>query len=139
MLQSILGIRSENFEHLIKELLVNIGYQNVEVTRAVRDDRVDVIAYKEGSGISNKIYKVIVQCKRYAKKPVDIDVAERLLEDMKRHQAKEGLLITTSTFSVRAKEFAQNHQYVSLIDREELQAHLDKAFGDNSYCIINRY
>ncbi|MBV5310953.1 restriction endonuclease [Chromatium okenii] len=95
MLQSIFGIRSENFEHL-KELLIKIGYQNVEVTRAVQDDGVDVIAYKEGSGISNKIYKVIVQCKRYAKNPVDIDVAERLLEDMKRHQAKE---------------FAQNHQY----------------------------
>jgi len=40
---------------------------------------------------------------------------------------------------IKCGKFTLDQLYVSLIDREELQAHLDKAFGDNSYCIINRY
>lgn len=134
---NILGIGSENFEYLINQWLIRINYSEVSVTRNVRDDGVDVVAYRQG-GVSNKRYKVIVQCKRYATSPVDIDVVEKLVESVKNQQAKEGILVTTSTFSQRAKEFAKNHQYLELIDRNELQQQLNMAFGENHYCIINR-
>jgi restriction endonuclease Mrr len=132
---NILGIRSENFEHLVKELLVKLGYQEVHVTQAVYDGGVDVIAHKEVDGVGKKKHKVIVQCKRYTNKQIDYEIVEKLLHDMGEHQAKEGLLITTSTFSKAAQEFAKKHQYIELIDREKLQSLLDKAFDDNYYCI----
>lgn len=132
----ILAIRPENFENLIKSLLIKLGYSDVYVTRCTHDDGVDVIAYRESQGISSKKYKIIVQCKRYSTKKVDVDVVEKLVEDIKRHEAKEGQLIVTSTFSARAKSFAQNHRYIDLIDGNELQRQLNNAFGENSYCIF---
>ena len=130
---NILALRPENFEHIIKEWLIKAGYQQVEVTRSVRDEGVDVIAYKKGDGVTDTHYKVIVQCKRYTKTPVNIEIVEQFIQDIQKHQAKEGLLITTSKFTYQAEELAQHHQYMTLIAREALQMQFDKAFGKNCY------
>jgi len=136
--RNILYLRPENFEHLIRELLIKSDYQDVEVTRSVKDDGVDVVAYREEKNILNKKHKVIVQCKRYSKNNVGAEALEQLIEKLKKHQAKEGLLITTSDFSGDAKKLAENHRYIELIARETLQMQLDKVFGKDIYCIINR-
>jgi restriction endonuclease Mrr len=136
--RNILYIRPENFEHLIKEWLVKIGYEQVEVTQLSNDGGVDVIAYKQGQGVTGKTIKVIVQCKRYANKPILDDVLEQLIDALKKHGAKEGLLVTTSIFANNTKLLAENNRFIELIDRNELQVQLDKAFGEGCYCIINR-
>lgn len=132
---NITQIRPENFELLTSKLLDKLGYKNVSTTRSVRDDGIDVIAYKENSGVSESQYKVIVQCKRYSSKQIDINTVEQLIKTIKDHKAKEGLLITTSTFSNRAIEFAENHQYIEMIDKFSLQNLLNKAFGDGRFYI----
>lgn len=134
----VLTIRPENFEHLIKKLLLQLGYYDVTVTRSSGDGGVDVIAYKKHHGIHNKPYKTIVQCKRYAPaNKVDLNVVEKLIEAIQTHQAKEGLLIITSTFSERATVFAQHHQYIELVDGAALQGLLNQAFGEDRYYISN--
>lgn len=134
---NILGIRFENFEHLIKEFLIKLGYSDVKVTPSSKDAGVDVIGYKYGHGIKDKKYKMISQCKLYTKNRIEKEIVEKLVEDMKEHEATSGLLITTSKFSREAIEFAKKYQHVELIDRDELQSKLDKVFGDNYYCIRN--
>ena len=137
--RNILYLRPENFEHLIKEWLVKIGHEQVQVTRHVKDDGVDVIAYKEGDGIiDDKRYIVVAQCKRYTTDKIQITVLEDLIKAYKNEGANKGLLITTSSFSKDTKKLAESNRFIKLIDREELQNQLDKAFGKNCYCIINR-
>ena len=136
--RNILAFRPENFEHLIKEWLRQLGYQDVQVTRAVKDEGVDVVAYKEGHGINKAKYKVIVQCKRYSTNPVGVKAVQRLEDAIHYHQAKEGLLITTSTFAREAREFVRDYQYITLVEGKELQEQLNEVFGEQSYCIVNR-
>jgi len=135
--RNILYIRPESFEYLMGDCLTRLGYEQVEVTRAVKDDGVDVIAYKDG-GIKNQKYKIIVQCKRYAKDSIGTEVLEQLIEKLQKHSAKEGQLITTSCFSKETKKLAENHRYIELLDRDDLQKMLDKVYGKNLYCIISR-
>lgn len=135
--RNILHLRPDSFEYLISECLVKLGYEQVEVTRAVKDDGVDVVAFRNG-GVKNKKFKIIVQCKRYAKDNIGVEVLEQLLEKIQKHSAKEGQLITTSYFSKETEELAESHKYIELIDRDDLQVLLDKQFGEGFYCIINR-
>jgi len=136
--RNILYLRPENFEHLIKEWLVKIGHEQVKVTPLSNDGGVDVIAYKQGQGVIGKTIKVIVQCKRYAGNPINLPMLEEFIIAYQKEEANEGLLITTSTFANDTKRLAKTHGFIELIDRNELQVQLDKAFGKDCYCIINR-
>jgi len=53
------------FEFLIADLLTQIGYENVEVTRRSGDKGIDVTANLTMDGITN--VKTIIQAKRYKK------------------------------------------------------------------------
>ncbi len=135
--RNILYLRPESFEYLIGDCMTKLGYEQVEVTRAVKDDGVDVIAYKSG-GVKNEKYRVIIQCKRYAQDNIGIEVLEQLIEKLQKHSAKEGQLITTSYFSKETKKLAENHRYIELVDRDDLQKILDEKYGKDFYCIISR-
>lgn len=131
---NVLSIRPETFEKLIKELLIKKEYQRVSVTRFVKDGGVDVVAYKSQK-LKKEPSKIIAQCKRYSRNLINKDVVEKLVNDIRDHKAKEGILITTSDFTKCAKEYAENHQYLTLINRGELQILLDNAFGEGKYTI----
>ncbi len=51
------------FEHLIGELLSELGYENVDVTKQSGDGGIDVVADLTLKGITN--VKTVVQVKRY--------------------------------------------------------------------------
>ncbi len=54
----------------------------------------------------------LVECKRYAKKrPVSIEYVRGLYGTITSEGASNGLIVTTSSFSKPAREFARNHHY----------------------------
>jgi len=116
------------FEHLIKRLLEEMDYQNVEVTAPGSDGGVDVIADIE-LGITS--VREVVQAKRHksAIQRKDLDALRGCLH---RFQAVRGTIITTGRFAsgtVNAA-FEQGAAPITLINGEKLvDMLLEKGIG----------
>lgn len=106
------------FEHLVKDLLVAIGYENADVTRQVGDGGVDVIADIE-VGITP--VREVVQVKRY-KKNIQRSTLDQLRGSLHRFNATRGMIITTGGFASGAIDaaFEQGAAPITLIDGERL-------------------
>jgi len=90
------------FEHLVKQLLEAMNYQNVEVTAPSNDKGVDVVADIE-LGITS--VREVVQAKRQ-KRNVQRTVLDALRGSLHRFQAVRGTIITTANFSKGAMQAA---------------------------------
>lgn len=88
-----------HFEHLIKDLLESMNYQNVKVTSPTNDKGVDVIADIE-FGITS--VREVVQVKRQ-KSNIQRTVLDALRGCLHRFGAVRGTIITTSNFSKGAE------------------------------------
>lgn len=106
------------FEHLIKQLLEAMNYQNVEVTARSNDKGVDVVADIE-LGITS--IREVVQAKRQ-KKNVQRPVLDSLRGSLHRFQALRGTIITTANFTEGAIRSALDlkAQPVTLINGDKL-------------------
>jgi restriction system protein len=106
------------FEGLIKQLLQDIGYENVEVTSPSNDKGVDVVADIE-LGITS--VREVVQVKRHAAN-VQRPVLDALRGVLHRFRAVRGTIITTGGFSKGTQEAAFEHGAapITLIDGEKL-------------------
>jgi restriction system protein len=106
------------FEHLVKELLVAMGYDEVEVTSPSNDKGVDVVGRIE-LGITS--VKEVVQVKRHRRtiQRKDLDALRGCLH---RFQAVRGTLITTSRFSSGTQQaaFEIGAAPITLIDGDKL-------------------
>lgn len=104
------------FEHLVKELLVAMGYKgghgNAIVTTASRDGGIDGIINQDPLGTST----VYFQAKRYGHgNSVQRQDIEAFFGALSRIRANRGVFITTSRFSKTAEETAKGFSIV-LID-----------------------
>ncbi len=106
------------FEHLVKQLLEAMDYQNVEVTSPSGDGGVDVVADIE-LGITS--VREVVQAKRH-KRTIQRKDLDALRGSLYRFNAVRGTIITTSRFSKGTKEaaFANGTAPITLIDGEKL-------------------
>ena len=106
------------FEHLVKELLEAMDYQDVEVTKASGDKGVDVIATAQ-FGITT--VKEVVQVKRH-QGSIGRPVLDQLRGVLPLHGAIRGTLITLGKFSKGCKDVAvhQGAAPISLIDGDKL-------------------
>lgn len=106
------------FEHLVKDLLVAIGYDNAEVTSQSGDGGVDVIADIE-VGITP--VREVVQVKRH-KRNIQRSTLDQLRGSLHRFDATRGMIITTGGFSSGAKDAAFEYGVapITLIDGEHL-------------------
>lgn len=106
------------FEHLIKLLLEEMGYHDVEVTSPTNDKGVDVIANIQ-LGISS--VREVIQVKRY-QGSIGRPILDQLRGSLFYFQAVRGSIITTGRFAKRAREaaFAPNAPPITLIDKERL-------------------
>ena len=106
------------FEHLIKQLLEEMDYRNVEVTVASGDGGVDVVADIE-LGITS--VREVVQAKRH-RRAVPRDALDGLRGSLYRFDAVRGTIVTTSRFTSGAKEaaFARGAAPITLIDGDML-------------------
>jgi len=108
----------EGFEHLVKRLLEEMDYQDVEVTSPSNDGGVDVIANIE-LGITS--VREVVQAKRH-KRPIQRKDLDALRGSLYRFNAVRGTIITTSRFSKGTQEaaFAGGAAPITLIDGDKL-------------------
>lgn len=106
------------FEHLVKQLLEAMNYQNVKVTAPSNDKGVDVVADIE-LGITS--VREVVQAKRQ-KNNVQRMVLDALRGCLYRFQAVRGTIITTANFSKGAVQvaFEQGAPPITLIDGDKL-------------------
>ncbi len=106
------------FEHLIRRLLEEMGYDDVEVTKASNDKGVDVVGKIE-VGITS--VQEVVQVKR-VKSNVQRPVLDALRGSLHRWKAQRGTIITTSGFSkgTQAAAFEPGAAPITLIDGDKL-------------------
>lgn len=106
------------FEHLVKRLLDEMGYENVSVTRQSNDKGVDVVGDIE-VGITS--VREVIQVKRHR-----ANVQRRVLDELRgvlfRFQAVRGTIITTGDFSkgTRDAAFERGAPPITLIDGNRL-------------------
>ncbi|MEZ4226813.1 MAG: restriction endonuclease [Polyangiaceae bacterium] len=106
------------FEHLVKRLLEEMDYQNVEVTTRSGDGGVDVVADIE-LGITS--VREVVQAKRH-KHTIQRKDLDALRGSLYRFNAVRGTIIATSRFSKGTEEaaFANGAAPITLIDGDKL-------------------
>jgi restriction system protein len=106
------------FEHLIKQLLEAMNYQNVVVTSPANDKGVDVVADIE-LGITS--VREVVQAKRQ-KTNIQRPVLDALRGSLYRFQAVRGTIITTGNFSKGTVQvaFEAGAPPITLINGEKL-------------------
>lgn len=106
------------FEHLVKRLLEEMDYQNVQVTTRSGDGGVDVIADIE-LGITS--VREVVQAKRH-RRTIQRKDLDALRGSLYRFNAVRGTIIATSRFSKGTEEaaFASGAAPITLIDGDKL-------------------
>ena len=106
------------FEHLIKRLLEEMDYQNVEVTSRSSDGGVDVVADIE-VGITS--IREVVQAKRH-RRAIQRKDLDALRGSLYRFDAVRGTIVTTSRFSKGTQDaaFGTGAAPITLVDGEKL-------------------
>lgn len=119
LIQKIHEIDPFQLEYLVAELLRQIGYENVAVTKRSGDKGIDVTANLTVSGLTN--VKTVIQVKRYKK---GNNISGRYITQLRGSAEvdQRGLIITTSDFTKDALNEAKaaNKMPVALVNGEKL-------------------
>jgi len=119
LLQHLKALHAKAFEELIGELLARIGFEEIEVTSYSKDGGIDV----RGTLLVGDVIRtrMAVQAKKW-KQNVQSDAVQKLRGSLSVHE--QGLIITTSDFSKKAKEEASRPSAtpVALMNGEQLGA-----------------
>jgi Restriction endonuclease/TniQ len=110
-------------ECLVERLYFHMGY-DTELTPPSNDGGRDVIARKAKAGEKEV---VLVDCKLYTN-TIEVDEARKILGTMNDARATKGVIVTTSTFSSGAREFADKNP-IELIDGDHLIPLLNQHVG----------
>ena len=105
---SLVALGPKEFENLTGEYFRREGFRVGESLGIGPDGGVDLRLRKEG-GLT------LVQCKRWKSRKVGLPVVRELLGAMTAEQAARGILITTSSFTREAVDFARS-QPIDLIE-----------------------
>ncbi len=100
------SIEPRLFEELISKIVQKFRIKT-ELTKQTRDGGYDIIAIDDSAFTKNKY---LIECKRF--KPnhkVDVSIVQRLYGIKMSEQVTKALLITSSTFTKDAFEFAKQH------------------------------
>lgn len=97
--------QGKNFETMVADLLVAMGYQNVEVIGGKDDQGVDILCEKRDGVIKTKV-AIQCKCKSLASKIGPKDVST-LRDNLSTYQCQQGILVTTSELNEVAKAKAK--------------------------------
>ena len=121
----LLGLTIQSYEQLIAQVLRGVGYENVRVLRDPRPARRSHKGRNRHGGyditaLVNTEFNtqpVLIQVKQY-ERPISRRFVDELRGALLRTQARQGVLITTSTFSPRARQAASEDHIgpIHLID-----------------------
>lgn len=108
--------RDYSFERICYDLLVNMGYGiDGNVTKKSADGGIDGIIFGDKLGFERIAY----QSKRW-NNPVGRKDVSQFVGDFEFAKCTKGVFITTSYFQPEAKQFAETHKNLVLIDGEQL-------------------
>lgn len=102
----------QDFEKYMANLLIKLGYENVELTRSTGDFGVDILAERE------KI-KYAIQCKYYSS-PVGNKAVQEVFTGKTYYNANIGIVVTNNTFTPAAEEQAKASGVI-LWDKDDLE------------------
>ena len=105
-----------DFENCSANLLLNNGFNNVEVTQYSGDFGVDIIAYKDD-------IKYAIQCKKYSSQ-VGIKAVQEVIGSKTMNDCHVAVVLTNNFFTSSAKELAKKNN-VLLWDRNKLKELID--------------
>lgn len=119
--KSLFALKPAEFEELIGQLLAEIGFEEIEVTKSSNDGGIDV----RGLLVVGEVIKIrmAVQAKRWKKgNNIQKPIVQQVRGSLGAHE--QGLIITTSDFSPGAKTEALRPDAVpvALMNGEELVA-----------------
>ncbi|MXZ91865.1 MAG: restriction endonuclease [Chloroflexi bacterium] len=113
------GITPEQFEQLVVDLLVKMGYGQGETVGRSGDGGIDGIINQDALGLE----KVYVQAKRWAGQVGEPEI-RNFSGSLDAKGATKGVFITASTFSGTARQTAQTisagNKFIRLVDGNEL-------------------
>ena len=116
--QSLTAMHWQTFEELIEAYYRNLGYKVQRQLEQGPDGGVDVrITNDRGE-------RVLVQCKQYRDTKVTVNTVRELMGVVAAERATGGIVITTSTFTNEAWEFAEGVP-IELIDGDRLDRMLN--------------
>ncbi len=109
-----------NFETMVADLLVAMGYQNVEVIGGKDDQGVDILCEKR-DGVTRVRVAIQCKCKTLGNKIGPKDVST-LRDNLSTYQCQQGILVTTGqlndTAKAKAKEAGKDP--IHFIEHEEI-------------------
>src|SRR5262245_57292245 len=97
--------RGENFELMVSDLLVALGYQGVEVIGGRDDQGVDIICEKRDGVLKIRV-AIQCKCKALTNKIGPKDVST-LRDNLSTYQCQQGILMTTAELNEAAKAKAK--------------------------------
>lgn len=118
LMERLYSINPYDFEKVVSELLIKMGYGDSEVTKKSGDGGVDAIVREDKLGLD----KIFVQVKRYSE---DNLVNEKQMRDflgaLSAWNVQKGIFVTTSRFDKKARSSAEkSDKKVRLIEGNEL-------------------
>ena len=118
VLDTLLGLPPAGFERLSQRLLREAGFTQVVVTGQSGDGGIDGFGILQVNPLVS--FKVLFQCKRYAKSVVPSQVRD--FRGAMSGRADKGIIITTGTFTAEARREATRDGAppIELIDGEKL-------------------
>lgn len=124
VLETLLSLPPAGFERLSQRLLREAGFTQVMVTGQSGDGGIDGFGILQVNPLVS--FKVLFQCKRYAKSVVPSQVRD--FRGAMSGRADKGIIITTGTFTAEAKREATRDGAppIELIDGEKLVDMLEK-------------
>jgi HJR/Mrr/RecB family endonuclease len=114
------SLGGHEFEDLIEKLIKKMGFM-VEERKMTADGGIDMLAHSQEPLFAGKY---VIQCKRHDQKIPEHPVRD-LYGVVHSKNANKGILITNSTFTQAATDFARDKQ-LELIDGEKLGSLLSK-------------
>ncbi|MDA3789479.1 MAG: restriction endonuclease [Desulfobacula sp.] len=107
------------FEELITILLNQLGFEAERTSRpGPKDKGYDILALRKDP-IGDELY--IIECKSYqSTRPVGVAPLLTLYSLKLDEKADRAMLVTNSYFSTKARQFAQRHKELELIDHDRL-------------------
>jgi len=96
----LLQLEPRQFEEVVAELLRKQGFE-ATLTKQTRDGGYDIMAVLTLNGHAPLTW--LVECKRFSKMKVDVDVVRRFKEVIQSNNANRGIIATTSYFTKDAQ------------------------------------
>jgi len=121
--EEVYRLSDRAFEELVAEIILREGASEVTLTKPTRDGGRDILAKFNIGGFDSLLF---FECKKYAAhRKVDVSAVMKLFASMEQYRATGAVLVTTSTFTRPAMEFAKPVKHrLQLRDKEFLTERL---------------